>query len=128
MMRTAWLFQAIMAGPAFVFLGYNAWWMIYHNYYTAYIIYPPLRVLSLALIASIITYIVIVQWNYPEPHARVTARFELAKGLLATVAWLWMLLDVIFYIPELEWYDPYLRFRRVRIVLSAVSVVILLSV
>lgn len=112
-----------------MYLGLDSLWMIYNNYYYYSHIYPPLKELSLALIAAIIVYIVIVQRNYPEPHARMTARFELTKGLLATVAWVWMLLDAIFYEPE--WYshsDPQLdgRRRRARIVLNTASVVILL--
>lgn len=71
-----------------------------------------------------IVYITIVQWQYSNPHPKITARFELAKGLLATAIWLWLLLDAIYYTPIWRYYRQY----KPRIVLfRATSIIILCS-
>lgn len=123
-MRTAWLFQALIAGPALLFLGIDTLLMLYYSY-NVFDIYLAIKGLSLALFSAVIMFILIVQRNYPEPHPKVTARFELAKGLLATNAWLWLLLDAIF--RHQSW-DSYHRVQKKRIAFVSVSVVILLFV
>lgn len=125
--RTTWLFQAIIAGSAIVYLEMGTLWIIHLDYYMLFTSYRALKGVYLALFAAMIIFIVIVQRNYPDPHPTVTARFELSKGVLATVVWAWVLLDVIFLNPY-DHYDPDQRKKRTRIILAAASAVILLSV
>lgn len=123
--QTVWLFQAFIAGLLFILSGLDIVRELDYPSYGADA-YPILKDLFLAILAATIVYIVMTQRRYPEPHPKITAKFELAKGLLATAVWFWVLLDAIFYIPSSPYYyDPYCRYRAIRITLSAVSIAIL---
>lgn len=123
--RTLWLFQALIAGLLSVLWAVDTWRETRQPSYGPHA-YHVSKELFLAILAAVIVYAVIVQWQYPNPHPKVTARFELAKGLLATAVWLFLLLDAIFAIPD-PWYeyDPYCRHRKIRIVTSANSFAVL---
>ncbi|KAK2607026.1 hypothetical protein N8I77_005735 [Diaporthe amygdali] len=122
--RTLWLFQAFVAGLLSILWILDILREIDHPSYGSDG-YPASKDLLLAILAAIIMYTVIVQWQYSDPHPKIIAKFELAKGLLATVIWLWVLLDAIFYIPSHPYYyDPYCRYRAVRIKFSAISIAI----
>ncbi|KAL1848665.1 hypothetical protein Daus18300_013535, partial [Diaporthe australafricana] len=107
------LFQAFVAGLATLIIGLNLYWSLDDAYYPpgdyGPEVYPALRQLFLAVLTAMTTYILVIQWNCSNLHADVTAKLELAKGLLATATWLWLLLDFIFYIPvcQYRWGDPY---------------------
>lgn len=122
--RIVWLFQGVIAAPTFILLGASSLSMIY-NFYGPESIWAALRNLFLALFAAMIVFILLVQRKYADPHPKVTAKFELVKALLATAAWLWLLLDAIFRPP---WYDPYHRYRTRKIIFTSASVVVLLFV
>lgn len=117
--RTLWLFQALIATLLSLLWTVDVWRETRNPSFGADA-YPVSKELFLAILAAVIVYAVIVQWQYPDPHPKTTARFELAKGLLATAMWLYLLLDSIAYIPD-PWhdYDPYCRRRKIRIVTSA---------
>lgn len=122
--RTLWFFQAFVAGLLSILWILDILREIDHPSYGSDG-YPASKDLLLAILAAIIMYTVIVQWQYSDPHPKMIAKFELAKGLLATVIWLWVLLDAIFYIPSHPYYyDPYCRYRAVRIKFSAISIAI----
>lgn len=123
--RTLWLFQALIAGLLSLLWTVDIWRETRQPSYGSHA-YHVSKELFLAILAAVIVYAVIVQWQYPSPHPKVTARFELAKGLLATAMWLFLLLDAIFVIPD-PWYDydPYCRHRKIRIVTSANSFAVL---
>lgn len=123
-LRAAWLFQALVAGPACLLFAIAALWTVYYPYSPPFI-YPAIKELFFALFAAGILYILTVQRNYPQPHPRATATFELAKGLLATAAWLWLLLDAVFY--RAPWYSFPVSPKQ-RTVFVSVSVVVLLFV
>lgn len=135
--RTLLLFQGFIAGLAFLIMGINFFW----NIDDAYLIpkhtpeqptyspeaYPAVRQLFLLVFTAIVIYIIIIQWNLSDPHPKTNAKLELAKGLLATATWLWLLLDIIFYTPKYpyDYFDPYWRYRRRRIIYTATSIIIL---
>jgi hypothetical protein len=131
--RIVLLFQAFIGGLAILIIGLSLFWNIDDAYLPPHYppshpnyspdVYPLLRQLFLAVLAAMIIYILLVQWNDSKLRPGVTAKLELAKGLLVTAIWLWLLLDSIFYIPR-YWYhysDPYLRYRRKRIIFTATS-------
>lgn len=123
--RVLWLFQALIAGFLCVLWGQDLFWEVSYPYHGA-TAYPILKELFLAVLAAMVVYAVIVQSQWPDPPPRVTARLELAKGLLATAVWIWVLLDAIFYVSSDDYrWDPYFRSRSIRIVFSAASFVIL---
>lgn len=123
--RTLWLFQALIGGLLSLLWAVDIWRENRQPSYGSHA-YHVSKELFLAILAAVVVYAVIVQWQYPNPHPKVTARFELAKGLIATAIWLYLLLDTIFYIPD-PWYDhdPYCRHRKIRIVTSANSFAVL---
>lgn len=124
--RTAWVFQALIVGPAFIFTGQELFWTMWQYYHESWLVYPALRYLGFGILTAGIIFVLIVQWSYSSPHPKAFRALETSKAIFATAAWLWLLLDAIAYIPD--YYDPYCRFRRKKIVLTAVSVVVLLSV
>lgn len=123
--RAIWLFQALIAGGLAIIWVNDILWEVEHPSYGANA-YPVIRELFLSLLAAMIVYTVIVQWHYyPDPLARVTARLELGKALIATAMWAWLLLDAVFFVPRYPYYnDPYCRRRAVRITFSAWSIAI----
>lgn len=122
--RTLWLFQALIAGFLVVSWVKDIPWELDLPSYGANA-YPVVRGLFLSILAAMIVYTTIVQWNHPDAHPKVTARLELGKGLIATAMWGWLLLDAIFFIPGYRYYhDPYSRRRAVRITFIAWSIAI----
>ncbi|KAG6364255.1 hypothetical protein INS49_005854 [Diaporthe citri] len=103
--RTLWLFQALTGGLLSLLWAVDILRETRNPSYGSDA-YHATKELFLAILAAVIVYAVIVQWQYPDPLPKITARFELAKGLLATAVWLYLLLDAILYIPD---YDPYCR-------------------
>lgn len=127
--RTALVFQVLIAAPFLILLGREGWLMVDSDFNGPSSAYQPVRDLALALIAAVILFILVVQKSYAKPPARLTAQFELAKGILATVAWIWLLLDTIFCSPDGYRYGPigpYGMDRKARIIFTAASVSILL--
>ncbi|KAF3760183.1 hypothetical protein M406DRAFT_334859 [Cryphonectria parasitica EP155] len=124
-LRAAWLFQAILAGPAFVFFGAHALATAY-NPYSSDDLYLSLKDLGLAMFTALIVFILVVQRGYANPAPRVAARLELAKSVLASATWLWVFLDAVFYTPEWDyWRDPPAGSRTRKIVFTLVSSVVL---
>lgn len=83
-----WLFQAIVAGPTFVLLGIFAIVNLYSTYDTTY---DFVTNLCTAILAAGIIFIVLVQQQLPAAGKRLTYRFELAKSVLATALWVWLM-------------------------------------
>ena len=122
--RTLWLFQAFIAGLLFIIWGLEILRELDHPSYGADA-YPVSKDLFLAVLAAMIVYTVIIQWRYSDPHPKISAKLELAKGLVAITVWLWVLLDAIFYKPSYPYYyDPERKYRAIRITFSAMSIVI----
>lgn len=122
--HTVWLFQGVLAAPAFVLLGAESLRIIY-NSYGSESVWDPLKNLFLALFAAMIVFILLIQHKYTDPHPKLATKFELAKAVLATISWLLLLLDAIFRSP---WFDPYDRYRTNRIIYSSATVIVLLFV
>ena len=119
-LRTAWLFQAIVAGPIFFFLGIAAVLNMFNTYDT---LSDFITQLCSSLLAGGIIYLVSIQRKLPDERntAQLTLRFELAKAVLATSLWLWLLLDAIFA----RHYSGYASRTR-RIIAAAISSLLLL--
>lgn len=85
----AWIFQAIIAGPTFVVLGMCAmfavwettWWTVYHF----------LTFTCTSIMAGGIIFLVLVQRQFSTAGKLWTFRFELAKSVLATAMWIWLM-------------------------------------
>lgn len=120
-LRTVWIFQAIAAGPTFVILGGAAIINLLHTYDA---ICDFVTHLVTALLAAGVIFIVLVQRKIsPEKTSkRLTLKFEVAKSVLATVLWIWLLLDAIFG-PSNHYSSVY---RVVRIKASVVASLLLL--
>lgn len=119
-LRTAWIFQAIVATPIFVFMIISAF-MNYFN--TVNTVYGFTTHLCTAVLAGVIIFSVLVQRKIPEPSKRLTLRFELTKSTCATGMWMWLLLDAAFG-PRNQYGWYYDRQRRVWV--AAISSMILL--
>lgn len=86
--RVLWPFQALIAGLLSLLWAVDVWRETRRPSFGSDA-YPVTKELFLAILAAVIVYAVIVQrQQHPDPHPRITARFELAKGLLATAVWL----------------------------------------
>lgn len=149
--RTLLLFQALFTGLCMLLMAWN----LFLNIDDAYVFpkdppfqkdphlpkdpplpptyspeaYPVVRQLFLVVFAAMILCIIYIQWNHADPHHKTAARLELVKGLLATATWSWLLLDVIFFVPKYpyEYFDPYWRYRRRKIIFMATSIIVLCS-
>ena len=91
-LRTAWIFQALVAGPIAIVLGFSAFFRLLdvHGPF-----YPFLMHFWNAIIASCIVFIVLIQRKIPDRYdlKATTLHFEEAKSALATALWLWLTLD-----------------------------------
>ena len=89
LLSKAWIFQAIVAGPTFVVLGMCAMFAIWESTY--WTVYNFLTFSSTAIMAGGIIFFVLVQRQVSTPGKTWTFRFELAKSVLATGCWLWLM-------------------------------------
>lgn len=85
----AWIFQAIVAGPTFVVLGMCAMFAMWDATY--WTVYDFLTFSCTAIMAGGIIFLVLVQRQIPTAGKLWTFRFELAKSVLATGLWLWLM-------------------------------------
>ena len=92
--RTIWIFQALAATPIVVFLSVGTYTHFLSTFDTAY---DLITSLSISLMASAIIFIVLVQRKISEDRTtmHLTLRFEVAKAVLATVMWMWFMLDAV---------------------------------
>lgn len=130
--RTTLLFQALFTGLCIVLMGRT----LFQNLDDAYFFpkdpalppyydpeaYPAIGQLTPLVFAAMVMWIIVVQLNHQDPHPKTAARLELVKGLFATATWLWLLLDIINFVPR---HDPYWMYRRRKIVFKATSIIIL---
>lgn len=91
-LRTAWIFQALVAGPIAIGLGFSALFRLLEVHGP---FYPFLMQFWNAIIASCIVFIVLIQRKIPDRYdlKATTVHFEEAKSALATALWLWLTLD-----------------------------------
>lgn len=115
-----WLFQAIIAAPTFIILGMMAIANMYNTYDT---IYDFVTHLCTAILAAGIIFVVLVQKKLPEAGKKLTFLFEVAKSVLATALWVWLMADAIWGPIS---HGGYRRDRKMRIVTSAIASVLLL--
>lgn len=123
-LTTVWIFQLVVAGPIFIWLGLLA---LLNLYYTFDRVYDFVAHLCTFLLAAGIFFIVLVQRKLADDavakRLQLTIRFEVAKAVLATALWVWLIMDAIFG-PEDRY--GYYGMRGARIVASAISAVLLL--
>jgi hypothetical protein len=121
LLRTVWLFQAIVAGPTFVILGLLVFIALYDQYIDVYYFVTHL---CTAIFAGAIIFIVVVQRKIPYEvsNPRLTLIFEIAKSVFATALWIWLMMDSLF--------GPHRRYRgsytKPLITASAISSLLLL--
>ncbi|KAH8589958.1 hypothetical protein B0O99DRAFT_522143 [Bisporella sp. PMI_857] len=121
MVRTAGIFQLLVAVPTMLTFGYTLFDGLF--YYWSIRIYPFLTATFNAFMAAAIVFIILIQ-RQASITKRITFYFEAAKSAFATAVWLWLLLDSIFGpLPKYGYGPPS---RTPRIVRAAVSVVTLL--
>lgn len=96
LLTRVWLFQAIIATPIALVLGFCALGSVYDGYYTR--IYDFIMYLGNTILAGAIIFIVLVQRQLKPDAFLLTARgkqltfwFEIMKSVLATLLWLWIL-------------------------------------
>ncbi|KFY75887.1 hypothetical protein V498_09859 [Pseudogymnoascus sp. VKM F-4517 (FW-2822)] len=89
-LRAAGLFQALLTTPIALTLGFLAFVELWDNYET---IYRFLTYTVNGLLAAIILFILLIQDRMPTLSANISFILEIAKSLLATLMWLWLLLD-----------------------------------
>jgi hypothetical protein len=83
-----WLFQAIVAGPTFVLLGLCASFNLYGG---SMAIYDFVTYLFTSMMAAGIIFVVLIQRQFPAAGKRLTFWLEVAKSLLATGLWIWLM-------------------------------------
>ena len=108
-LQTYWLFQAIFAGPISAALAISAFVRLLDTHGP---IYDFVTQVCNAILAGAIVFIVLVQQRMPASRVSkaLTLKFEIAKSVLATALWVWLMLDAGFG-PENE-YDYYKRGPR----------------
>ncbi|KAH8653348.1 hypothetical protein BX600DRAFT_470624 [Xylariales sp. PMI_506] len=117
-LRTLWIFQGIAALPIFLILGFLAVVNLFSTYER---LYDFITHFTCTILSAGILYIVYVQRILPTTTRLLTLRFEVTKSALASVLWLWLLLDAIFGPKGLYYrYD-----RKARIQVAIISVVLL---
>jgi hypothetical protein len=85
----AWIFQAIIASPTFIFLGAEAMFAVWEPTY--WTVYDFITFSFTATMAGGIIFLVLVQRQLPNAGKLWTFRFELAKAVIATGLWIWLL-------------------------------------
>ncbi len=83
-----WLFQAIVSTPTFVLSGFSALFNLYASYSS---IYDFVIYFFTAIMAAGIIFIVLVQRQFLAAGKRLTFWLEVAKSLLATGLWIWLM-------------------------------------
>lgn len=121
-LRATWLFQAIVAGPTFVLLGFLAFIDLWSPY--AGSIYDFVTHIGTALLAAGIIFLVVIQRKIPadETITPLMLNFETAKAGLASGLWLWLMLDATLS-PRAR--DNQGRLNQTRIAASAISFALL---
>jgi len=122
-LRTLWIFQALAAIPILVLLGLGAVTQFFDTFET---VYNLIRSLLVALMASAIIFIVLIQHSLSTEYTsrHLTMISEMAKSALATGMWLWLMLDsVLNNTNNYRFFD-----RSVRMQASGFVAVVLLSV
>ncbi|KAH8658723.1 hypothetical protein BGZ60DRAFT_125367 [Tricladium varicosporioides] len=117
--RTACIFQAIAALPTFLWMGESTIeQLLWYSYWDS--IYDFTKAFFTSIIAAGILCILSVQ-RWSSMSIKTTFLFEVAKTLLATALWLWLLLDSIFA-PQRDYnHHP----RYIKITKSAISVLVI---
>ncbi|KAK0730748.1 hypothetical protein B0H67DRAFT_639210 [Lasiosphaeris hirsuta] len=110
-----WIFQGLLAAPTFFIFGIFIFASLWDSYNG---VYDFVCQFFNCLLAGSILFIILVQRSLPTASKKLTYRFELAKSVLATAMWLWLMLDSIFY--KRRYYNPDLYYYR-RIIISAIS-------
>ncbi|KFX88458.1 hypothetical protein V495_07523 [Pseudogymnoascus sp. VKM F-4514 (FW-929)] len=110
-LRAAGLFQALLTTPIALTLGFLAFVELWDNFET---IYRFLTYTVNGLLAAVILFILLIQDRMPSLSANVSFILEVAKSLLATAMWLWLLLDSAFAEHSSRYKEPSnARFMRV---------------
>ena len=108
-LQTYWLFQAIFAGPISAALAISGFVRLLNTHGP---IYDFVTQVCNAMLAGAIVFIVLIQQRMPANRVSkaLTLKLEIAKSMLATGLWVWLMLDAGFG-PENE-YDYYKRGPR----------------
>jgi membrane-associated HD superfamily phosphohydrolase len=139
MVRTAGIFQGLVALPVLLVMGENVFEFLWYYYYPYSKIYYFMSVYAMyflqsqlifrrraffnSLLAATIIFVVLVQ-RHPIRSQALRLYLEIAKSTSATAVWLWLLFDSIFG-PERSYYSTPPS-RATRIVAAALSVIVLL--
>ena len=94
-----------------VFLGVQSYMHFAFSFET---IYDLVASLTTALLASGIIFIVLVQYKIPEEKTtpNLTLRFEVVKATLATIMWMWLVLDSLLNpLNRYRFYDRPMRIK-----------------
>ncbi len=121
LLTRVWLFQAIVAAPTFVVLGTCAIINMFSTYDT---LYDFITHLCTAILAMGIIFVVLVQRKVPTAGKSLTVKFEIAKSVLATSLWIWLMADSIWGPSSHSGYGK----RETRIVASGFASILLLYV
>ena len=106
-LRTYWLFQAIFATPIAAALAVSTFVRVLDTHGP---VYDVATSLCNAILAAGIVFIVLVQRKVPVDK-NLTLAFEIAKSVLATTLWVWLMLDAAIGPQSIE--DYYKRDTRV---------------
>lgn len=87
-LKTSWFFQVLITTPVFLQLGFRAMDDLFYSYYG---IYRFIACLCNAVFAAGILFVLAAQRQIPNPSKLLTWRLELAKAVLASAMWIWLL-------------------------------------
>jgi hypothetical protein len=98
MVRTAGLFQALVALPTMIIMGSYIFQQLFNGYWVSTRIYDFITFTFNAFLSAFILFIIIVQRQDAflslSPSYKLV--FEGLKSGFATAVWLWLLLDACF--------------------------------
>lgn len=119
-LETSWLFQAIFAGPLSAALAISAFVRLLDSHGP---VYDFVTHLCTSILLAAIVFIVLIQRKQPvkQRSKALTLKFEVAKSVIATVLWIWLMMDAAFG-PES--YNDYYK-RPSRITSASVAAVVL---
>lgn len=123
--RTAGLFQGLVALPTMLVMGEEVFEQLFYYYYSFRVYYFITATFNSLMAAGIIFILILQRGSNSTMSKSLTLGFEAAKSALATAVWIWLMMDSIFGPKRRYSYQPDVR-RTPRIIRSAISIVCLL--
>jgi hypothetical protein len=111
-LRTVWIFQFVAALPVFLFRGGSAFFVLWG---AGESMYDFVTDFVWTILSGGVLFSILHQRKLTNASWLLTLRFETARSLLASILWVWLMLDAIF-LRRNSWRGPEYGF-----VLAAIS-------